>query len=435
MTPNAHSVTLNQISESEERVFRKIGWRLLPILMLGFVAAQLDRVNVGFAKLQMLSDLGFSDAVYGLGAGIFFIGYFIFEVPSNMVMPKVGARRWIARIMVSWGAISACTLLVHTPWQFYLVRFLLGAAEAGFAPGIIWYLANWFPAKQRGRAMALFLSSIPVAGVIGAPISGWVLSAFAHTPPFAAWQWLLLIEAIPAVVLGIAILFYLDDSVRTARWLNDDERAMVVARIAQEDKEKHSSEELWHAFKLPCVWGMSILSFCMIMGLYALNFWLPSLVKRAGVQDVKTIGWLVAIPYLVAVICNLVAGYSADRTGKRRVHFCLAMLVGAAGLSMSMYLNGGPTTTIICLSIAAAGAIPAVVLFWAFPAAMLAGTTAATGIAVLNSVGNLAGFVSPYLVGTLNVSSGRTDLAMYVIAAFMVAGGLGAMLLPRKVDV
>lgn len=431
---NTNSLSLGTATSSDDKVFRKIGWRLLPILMLAFVAAQLDRVNVGFAKLQMLSDLGFSDAVYGLGAGIFFIGYFIFEVPGNIVMPKVGARRWIARIMLSWGVVSALTLFVHTAWQFYLVRFLLGAAEAGFAPGIIWYLANWFPARQRGRAMAFFLSSIPIAGVVGAPISGWVLGTFSHTPPLAGWQWLLLIEAIPSILLGFVVLWYLDDSVSTARWLSEEQRAMVASRIALEDRQKHSAASALHAFRLPCVWALSLLCFCMIMGLYGLNFWLPSLVKRAGVQDVATIGWLVAIPYLIAVICNLLSGYSADRSGKRRLHFCAAMLVGAFGLSLSMYLNGGPVTTVICLSIAAAGVIPAVILFWAFPAALLAGTTAATGLAILNSVGNLAGFVSPYMVGTLNVSSGRTDIAMYLIAGFMVAGALGSLFLPRTVD-
>lgn len=418
----------------EDRVFRKIALRLIPLLMLGFICAQLNRVNIGFAKLGMQETLGFSDAVYGLGAGIFFMGYFIFELPSNLIISKVGARVWLARIMLTWGVISACTLFVTTPTQFYIARFLLGAAEAGFAPGVVWYLATWFPAKQRGRAMALFLSSIPLAGIIGAPLSGWVLSVFEDVGHLHGWQWLLLVEAVPTLILAVVTYLCLEDRAEDAKWLSPEERHLVIDRVSSEDQHKHQSENWSGAFRLPIVWVLSVLSFCGIMGLYAVNFWLPTLVKRAGVTDTTTIGLLVVIPYLVALGANLFSGYSADRTGKRRLHYSVAMIIGATGLISAMALNGGPIVTIVCLSIAAGGTISAVILFWAFPGAFMAGTTAAAGFAILNSVGNLAGFVSPYMVGAVNTSFGRFDIPIYIIAAFMVAGAALAQFLPRKVD-
>jgi MFS family permease len=417
---------------SENEVFRKVGRRLLPILLLSFIVAQLDRINIGFAKFEMARELAFSDAIYGLGAGIFFIGYLIFEVPSNLIIGRVGARRWIARIMISWGIVSACTLFVRTPMQFYIARFLLGVAEAGFAPGVLWYLANWFPARYRGRAVAFYLSSVPVAGVIGGLLSGAILHFFVNTPPLSAWQWLFLLEALPAILMGFVVLRVLTDSVQDAHWLTDSEKTMIVTQIAHENRHKHADGSLLAVCKLPIVWGLTLIFFCVVMGIYGLNFWLPSLVRKAGFTDPWTIGWVSAIPYLVATVANIVSAYSADHTGKRRLHFCATMFIGAIGLSGSMLFSGHAAMTVLLLSVAAAGIIPAMILFYALPYALLAGSTAAAGFAIINSLGNLAGFVSPYMVGQLNATLGHSEAGMYVIAGFLLVGGVAAMTLSSK---
>lgn len=416
------------------RTYYRAYWRLLPLLLICYLVAYLDRVNVGFAKLQMLDALRFDDAIYGLGSGIFFAGYFFFEVPSNLIMRRVGARKWIARIMLTWGVISAAMIFVQTPMQFYIARFLLGAAEAGFAPAIMYLLTLWFPARYRGRAMSIYVMGAPLAFVVGGPISGYILHAFSGNAHMAAWQWLFLIEAIPAVVLAFVVLAFLDDDPARSRWISEDERSNVLAEIRAENAGKidHPSVRAFLANRK--LWWFCAIFFCLIMGLYALGFWMPSLIKRSGVTDPLSIGLYSAVRNVVAAIALFVSNRSADRTGGRRAHFALFMLIGAVGLATSMWLSAGPIMTTLCLSIAAAGVYSCVALFWALPTSLFVGASVAAALAFINSVGNIAGFVSPYLVGMLNVMVGHAEIGMYVISAFLVLGAAMTMRLPKTLD-
>jgi D-galactonate transporter len=420
-------------SVNETAVYRKVTWRIVPFLMLCYVVAYLDRVNVGFAKLQMLSDLKFSDTVFGLGAGVFFLGYFLFEVPSNILLHKVGARRWIARIMITWAIISGAFMFVTTPLSFYIMRFLLGLAEAGFFPGIILYLTYWFPAQRRARMVCTFMTAIPVAGLIGGPLSGWIMERFAGVNGYAGWQWLFVLEAVPAVVLGIAVLLYLDDGIRSAKWLNESEKRVLEANIEKEAQTKVGHPSLRAMFADPRVWLMALIYFCCVMGQYGLTFWLPSLIKTAGIKGVLNIGMFTAIPYAAAVVTMLYLGHSSDKHGERRWHLVIPLLLGAVGLVGSAL--AGTTNTgiaIVFLSIAAAGVLSSAPLFWSLPTAFLHGMAAAAGIAAINSVGNLAGFISPFLIGAIKDMTQSTDIAMYLLAGVLVAGAVIVMSIPAR---
>jgi MFS family permease len=412
-------------------VYQRITWRIMPFVVMCYLVAYLDRVNVGFAKLQMMSDLGFSDAVYGFGAGIFFIGYFLFEVPSNLIMHRVGARRWIARIMVSWALVSGATLLVRTPVEFYLARFLLGLAEAGFSPGIMLYLTYWFPARKRGFAFGFYYIAIPLAGVVGGPLSGWILNDFVGSAAMRPWQWLFLIEAAPSLVAGVAAYFLMVDRPADATWLSDAEKTEVLSELQREEGGKvvHGSPRAF--LRDGRIWKCTAVYFLTIIGLYGISFWLPSIVKNSGVKDLATVGWLSAIPYLVAVPTIILTGISADRTRSRRLHFGVALAIGGVGLALAGYVGHDPVLAVVWLSVGAAGMLSALSLFWGIPAAFLAGTSAAAGIAFINCVGNLAGFVSPYMVGWLNVTTGNPAIGLYAVSACMVAGALLVAIIPR----
>src|ERR1700754_4960618 len=314
-------------STFEEATYRKVTWRLAPLLMLFYVVAYLDRVNVGFAKLQMTSDLGLSDAVYGFGAGIFFLGYFIFEIPSNVILHKVGARVWIARIMVSWGVISMLTMFVTTPTMFYVMRFLLGLAEAGFFPGIILYLTYWYPAHRRGRMTTWFMTAIAISGVVGGPLSGYILKAFDGANGWHGWQWLFLLEGIPSVIVGIMVFVMLDDRISKAKWLTKEERKLLQRNIEAEDAAKEDPP-IRAVLSSPRVWLMSLIYFSFVIGLYGVSFWLPTLIKATGVKDAFSIGLLSAIPFAAAVVAMVLISRSADRLRERRWHLALPAFAG-----------------------------------------------------------------------------------------------------------
>lgn len=436
MTPMTPSVGAAPIDASahaaESTVYRKVTWRLLPFLMLCYVVAYLDRVNVGFAKLQMLTDLKFSETVYGFGAGVFFLGYFLFEVPSNVILHRVGARIWIARIMITWAIISGAFMFVSSPTTFYIMRFLLGMAEAGFFPGIILYLTYWYPAARRARMVAIFMAAIPVSGVIGGPLSGWVMESFAGRNGWTGWQWMFLIEAIPAVVMGIAVLLYLDNGIRAAKWLNEDEKRLLEQRIVEDGKDKVDHASLGAIFADRRLWLMALIYFCCVMGQYGLTFWMPTLVKSAGISGVFNIGMFTAIPYSVAVVAMIFFGRSADKYRERRWHLVVPMLLGAVGLVGSALAGGSTGIAVAFLALAAAGVLTSSPLFWSLPTAFLSGTSAAAGIAAINSVGNLAGFASPYLIGWLKDLTHNTNLGMYVLAAVLVAGAVVVLTVPAR---
>ena len=406
-----------------DALYRRVSWRLMPFLFLCYVAAYLDRVNVGFAKLQMLNDLRFSDTVYGVGAGIFFIGYFIFEVPSNLLMTRTGARIWIARIMISWGLISSALMFANSVASFYVLRFLLGAAEAGFFPGIILYLTYWYPAHRRARMVALFMSGVAVAGIVGGPLSGWIMKTFAGLYGLSGWQWLFLLEGLPSVLIGIWTLFYLDDGIRAARWLSEDDKQRLERAIAEDRQQQHSMS-LAQLFRSGKVWLLALVYFLCVMGLYGVSFWLPQLIKNSGVTDVFDIGLLSAIPYCVAALVMVLAARHSDRTGERRWHTAIAALAGALGLVAATIYSDNTVVALAALSVATAGILTTFPIFWSLPTAMLGGTAAAAGIAMINSIGNLAGFVSPYLVGAIRDATHSTANGIYLLAVSLLAGAL-----------
>jgi D-galactonate transporter len=412
-------------------LYRRVSWRLMPFLFLCFVAAYLDRVNVGFAKLQMLGDLRFSDTVYGIGAGIFFIGYFLFEVPSNLLMTRTGARIWIARIMISWGLISSALMFADSAASFYVLRFLLGAAEAGFFPGIILYLTYWYPAHRRARMVALFMSGVAVAGVVGGPLSGWIMKTFAGLYGLRGWQWLFLLEGLPSVLLGVWTLFYLDDGIRQARWLGEDEKRQLEQAIVEDRKQQHSMP-LAQLFRSGEVWLLALVYFLCVMGLYGVSFWLPQLIKNSGVTDVFDIGLLSAIPYGVAAVVMVLAARHSDRSGERRWHTAVAALAGALGLVAATVWSDNTVIALAALSVATAGILSTFPIFWSLPTALLGGTAAAAGIAMINSIGNLAGFVSPYLVGAIRDATHSTASGIYLLAASLLAGAVLVVTAVRK---
>ncbi|MFC7595164.1 MFS transporter [Terrabacter sp. GCM10028922] len=417
--------------QRENVVFRKVVLRIVPFLMLCYVVSYLDRVNVGFAKLQMSSDLGFSEAAFGLGAGLFFIGYFIFEVPSNVLLQKVGAKIWIARIMITWGLVSGAFMFVNSEATFYVLRFLLGVAEAGFYPGVILYCTYWFPSQRRAKVIAMFMSAIPVAGIFGNPLSGWIMNTFDGLSGLEGWQWMFVIEAVPALIIGVVTLFYLDNSVRSATWLDESEKQVIERAIREDSAHKENHGPVWAAFKDPKVWLMCGIYFCFVMGQYALTFWMPTFVKSTGIDNALTIGVLSAIPYVVALVAMNAFGWSADKRRERRWHLVIPALLGTVGFCLTALWSGSTILSLVALSVAAAGVLTCAPLFWSLPTSFLGGAAAAAGIAVINSVGNLAGFVSPYMIGSIKDATGSIHLPMYVLAV-VLAIGAAAVLTTRK---
>lgn len=431
MNVDRSAVGFGEVSFAD-RTYRKVAWRLVPLLFICYVVAYLDRVNVGFAKLQMLNDLKFSETIYGLGAGLFFIGYFFFEVPTNLLLYRVGARKVITRIMVTWGTISALTMFVETPTQFYIIRFFLGIAEAGFFPGIIFYLTIWFPSDRRGQITALFMAAIPMAGVIGSPLSGWILQSFAGVNGWAGWQWLFLLEGIPTVLIGIFVWFYLDDGIQSAKWLDASEKTLLTENIQRERAGK-TSHSFKHALRNPKIWILSLVYFGLIMGLYGISFWLPTLVKASGVARAIDVGLLSAIPYVFATISMIIVSRSADKHRERRWHFAIPAVLGGIGLILSATFANNTGFAIAALSLACAGVMTALPIFWSYPTAFLGGAAAAGGIALIGSLGNLAGFVSPYTVGFIKDLTQSTDIGVYVLAGSVFASAVIALLsLPAR---
>ena len=420
------------LREAEEQTYRKVAIRIVPFLFFCYLAAYLDRVNVGFAKLQMLHELGFSETVYGFGAGIFFLGYVLFEVPSNVIMHRVGARIWIARIMITWGLISGAMVFVRTPVSFYVLRFLLGVAEAGFIPGILLYLTYWFPASRRGRITAMFLAAIPMASIFGGPLSGGILKAVSGARGLSGWQWLFLVETIPSLIMGIATLLYLDDHVASAKWLNTEEKRIIADDISREDKEKEGLSHLSAAFKTGRVWLLGLIYFCLASGIYIISFWLPTIIKQTGVSDPLLIGALTAVPYVVAIIAMISVNSNADRTRERRWHVLVPGLVTALGLAVSAWFSGNTLLAMIGLVLATAGASSAQAAFWSLPAAFLGGAAAAAGIALVNSLGNIAGFVSTFLVGWMTDLTHSTSASLYLFAALLVVGSVLILTIPAR---
>ena len=421
------------MTEVDRRVVRKAARRLLPLLVLLYLVNYLDRVNVGFAALTMNADLGLSSAAYGLGAGLFFIGYFLFEVPSNIALHKVGARLWIARIMVTWGLVASATAFVQGELSFYVVRVLLGIAEAGFFPGVLLYLTYWFPRPERARIVALTFLAVPLSSVLGSPLSTLLIQHGEGLLGFdAGWRFMFFVEGLPAVVLGVVVLFLLPDRPTRARWLTPAEGAALEAHLAAEEAEVVGREvPTRQALTDPRVLALSLVYFGIVFGLYVLAFFLPQVIRGFQEQFGTTfsllqVGLVTAVPYAFAAAAMVLWARHSDRTGEREGHVAIAVFVGAAGIAAALYMDS-PLAVMVCITVCAVGIYAAIPVFWTLPTRLLTGVGAAAGIALVNSFGNLAGFAAPYVTGWLEDLTGSFRTGMWVVAVLMVAAGLIAL--------
>lgn len=416
------------MSVAEKAVYRKVTQRLLPFLFFCFVFAYLDRVNIGFAKLQMQQDLGMSDAVYGAGAGIFFIGYFFFEIPCNLILQRIGAKRWLGPIMIIWGVVSACGIFINSSATFYFQRFVLGVVECGFFPGVILYLTFWFPRHYRARMMAAFMTAIPISGIFGSPISGWILKVMSTGTLLRGWQWLLVIEAIPSILAGLAAFIFLDDGPESARWLSTEERSLLQRRLHEDTSSgeggAHGANSMRAALASPAVWVMCLIYFGLVMGNYGLGFWLPQIVKDTLTKDPFNIGLLTAIPYIFGAVAMVLVGRHSDETGERRWHIAATGALGALAFACSSVPNLSGVLVLASLTVATAGIASSYSTFWALPTTLLTGTAASAGIALVNSIGNLAGYVGPSLIGMLRDRTQSMTGALLLLSVFCLLSAL-----------
>ncbi|WP_279024748.1 MFS transporter [Gibbsiella quercinecans] len=423
-----------EVHATSPLLYRKITWRLIPFLCLCYLAAYLDRINVGLAKLQMADQLALSEAAFGLGAGLFFVGYILFEVPSNLVLQRVGARLWIARIMISWGLLSTATMFVTTPMQFYVIRFLLGVAEAGFLPGVLFYLTMWFPSWRRGRIIALFMLGLPLSSVIGGPLSGWIMGHFDMRHGLHGWQWLFLLEGLPSVLLGIMTFWMLPDRYQQVSWLNAEEKQQLAGDLKRDEAETdHTNHRFRDGFFNLKVWMLGGIDFSILLSAYAMGFWMPSFIKTAGVADITHIGMLTAIPSIAALLGMLLIGASSDRHRERRWHIIAPFWIGAAAMAASTFFTHNVFATVLLFSVAQATIIGAVPVFFSLPATFLRGAAAATGFALACSLANIAGLVSNSLMGLAIDLTGSGSGALWAFAACLLLSSLLVVALPARV--
>ena len=410
--------------------YRKITWHIVPILFICYMLNYLDRINIGYAQLQMKQSLSFSDAIYGLGAGIFFIGYFIFEVPSNLALQKIGARKTLLRIMFCWGLVSVLTMFVTTPTQFYVARFFLGAFEAGFAPGILLYITFWYPpAKRAGVVSLLFLATV-VAGIVGGPTSGWILQNMDGVYGWQGWQWMFLLEGMPSCIFGVVAYFFLVDRPADAHWLTAAEKALVASEIAsasgpQTSAQTHLARE---AFLDPKVYLLSFVLFTVLCGGYMLSFWLPTVIRGLGVTSLQQIGLYTMIPYAVGAIAMVLYGRHSDARAERRWHFAGAVLISALCLFVTTLTNHSLGLSLVFFAVANAGIVSALPVFWAMSTSQLSLRSSVAGIAIITSCANLAGMVSPYAIGLIKTATGSFTNGLYAISALMVVGAVAVLL-------
>jgi MFS transporter, ACS family, tartrate transporter len=425
------SAAFDKFKSGGAAIYTKIRRKLLPFLFILYVVAYLDRINVGFAALQMNRELGLSEAVFGFGAGIFFIGYFVLEIPSNLVLQRLGARVWISRIIISWGVVAISMMFTRGARSFYLLRFLLGVAEAGFFPGIIFYLTRWFPSHERARAISLFMTATQIAGLIGGPFSGLLLS-MTGLWDLAGWQWLFLAEGIPAVILGAAAAKYLPEAPENAQWLDSGERKVLKEQLELEREGRRPGHTLGAALTNANVWLLALLYFAIVFGHYGIALWLPQILKGFGDMSDMRVGILSALPFLTAAVVMVLVAKHSDSTGERRWHLALSAFAGAVALVASAAART-PSVSLLAISIAAAGVSSTAGPFWTLPAEFLEGAAAAGGIALINSTGNLAGFVGPSVVGLIRQATGSFAGGLITMAIAATVAGFIALAMPDLV--
>ncbi|GLO51361.1 MFS transporter [Pseudomonas putida] len=435
MNTHAGSRAEGEQSAHLDLIYKKMSIRLIPFLFVCYVLAYLARINVSFAKLDMLADLNISETAYGLGAGVFFIGYLVFAVPSNIILERIGAKRWICFLMITWGALTSLMMLIQNVNTFYVLRFFIGVAEAGFFPGIIYYFTRWFPSERRGRVIALFMAAIPVSGIVGGPLSGWIMSVMQHAPMgISNWQWLFLSYGIPTIMVGFLVTKFLPDSFESAGFLSDSEKQLVRSELVRDAKShSHSSSKssALNFLKSPIVWYFSLVYFLIEMGEYALGFWMPTIIKNAGFSDLKSVGLLAAIPYAFAAATMIYVGRSADLRNERKWHLAIPLFIGMLGLIMAAHFSHNGLLAMIGLTLATCGVMASFPVFWTVPTALL-GASAAAGVALINCVGNLAGFISPFFVGWMVDLTHSTDVSLYVVALCAFLGALLFVATPKS---
>ena len=417
--PTIHARPDHAVPVDASRLYSRITWRLIPYLFLLYIVAYVDRVNVGFAAMDMKRQLGFSNAVYGTGAGIFFLGYALFDLPSNLVLQRVGTRLWIARIMITWGLIAACMMFIRTPASFYTMRFLLGVGEAGFVPGMLLYLTYWFPSHERARAVAKFMTATSLAGVVGGPLSSTLLK-LDGIAGLHGWQWLFIAEGIPTVLLGISVLFVLKDSPAQADWLTPEEQRWLIHELEQ-DRARYGATKhhnLGDAFRMRSVWLLAIVYVTIQIGVYIVNLWMPLMLESLSAgRDASTIARFSTIPYLLAAIFTVIVGWSSDRSNERSGHLAGCMALAAAGFAWAAVANN--------VTIAAIGLWSTMGPFWALMTRTVAGAAAAGGVAMITTLGGFGGFLGPYLTGRLREATGSFSNGLYAVSALaLIAAGV-----------
>jgi len=416
-----------------DAVYSKIGWRILPLLLIAYMIAYLDRINIGYAQLQMKQTLPWDTTVFGLGAGIFFLGYFLFEVPSNLLLEKVGARKTLLRIMVLWGIVAAASMFVATPTQFYVARFLLGVFEAGFFPGIILYFTYWYPSVRRGQVIAIFMSATTIIGVIAGPLCGATLKYLDGVNGWHGWQWLFLVQGLPAAVLGVLVFLLLNDKPEDANWLTPTEKTLVRHSLAHDVKvvEGESGATLGQMFRDPKVYVLALVYFLLLGATYTMVFWVPTLIQGWGVKDVLLVGIYAAIPNACGVVGMILLGRSSDRHHERRWHFAASVAIAAIGLWVTTLMQGHLVGSLVALSFAVVGIAAATPIFFTVTSEYLSAAAAAGGIALISSLGNLGPSVSPYINGLITARTGNTTYSMYLVVALYLVSGILLLLTIR----
>lgn len=423
-------------AELEKETYATVTKRLMPLLFICYILSYIDRINIGFAKLQMAQDLQMSNAVYGSGAGIFFLGYFLFEVPANLLLIRLGAKLWLGAIIVAWGLVSTCTAFVSSAHEFYFVRFLLGTLEAGFFPGVIFYLTFWYKRQYHGRAIALFMSAIPLSGVVSGAVSGWILAHMAHVAGLQAWQWLYILEGIPPVIAGVFTFALLPNGPAEAHWLRPEQKALLLCLLTDEanarDSERSRSAHFLSIMRNPLVWLLCLAFFGFVMASYGIGFWLPQIFSETSSQDPWIIGLLSMVPWAVGAVAMIVAGWHSDRMGERCGHVCISGIVAFGGFALSAIPHLPSGLGLAALSIATAGVMASITTFWSLPAALLRSTAAAAGIAWINSIGSLAGYVSPYWVGRVRDATNSMTWPLLLLAGSCLLASIAVLPLRSK---
>ena len=426
---NAHAQPVSDTSARDleaNAVYRKVLWRIMPFLMLCYIVAFIDRANIGFAKLHFITDLGFNDAIYGIGAGIFYVGYILFEVPSNMVLHKSGVRQTLLRIMLLWGVFSAGMAFMQTSTHFYVMRFLLGAAEAGMFPGMLLYLTYWVPLNRRARFNALFTASIPLAGMLGGPLSGWLMHTFEGVAGMKGWQWMFIIEGLPACALGLVAYFYLQDGPASAKWLTPAQKNIITEDLAKSVSVKKNGGEhsYMDAIRDPKLYWLSGMGIAVLVSTGGVFFWLPTIIRKSGIDNVMTIGILSVIPFLIALIVQYLNARHSDRTGERRWHVAIPAFCAAIGWASLPSVQGNVPLSLLMLTLSTAGTLGLTGPFWTLPSSFLSGKAAAGGIALLSTFAGLGSVFSPMLVGWLSATTGSLAMGQYYFAALMLFGAV-----------